>query len=68
MATNSNGNGKILGAVALVVGLVVGSMGTWISAGERFVGRTQYERDVERLERKVDQLLQFHMEDRRSGR
>ena len=64
---NSSGNGRILTVVALVVGLVIGSMGTWISAGERFVGRQRYERDQGRLEKKVDQLLQFHLEDKRNG-
>lgn len=64
-----NGNGKtltvVLSAVALIVGLVVGSMGTWISAGQRFVDRQQYERDLSRMEGKLDRLLQFHMQDRR---
>lgn len=72
MAALKNSNGRmvmaVLTAIGILVGLVVGSMSTWISAGERFVDRQQYERDMERLEEKIDQLLQFHLEGRRNGR
>jgi len=65
-----NGNGTrvimaALTAIGIVVGLVIGSMGTWIRAGERFVDRAQYERESQRIERKLDQLLKFHMDERR---
>ena len=67
-----NGNGKILAAfiaaVTLVVGLALGSMRSQLSAQEKFVDRQQYARDVARLENKIDQLLQFHLEDKRDGR
>jgi len=64
-----NGNWRLalagISIILVVVGFVLGSMSSQIRAGERFVPKDQYEKDMARFERKVDQLLQFHMEDRR---
>ncbi len=61
-----NGNWK--GVLLVVVGLLLGSAATWIAASDRFVSTRQYERDRDEINRKLDLLLDFHLEDKRAGR
>ena len=67
-----NGNWRLVLAAAsvalVIVGFVLGSMTTQLRASDRFVPKDQYERDITELKGDVKQLLQFHMEDRNSGR
>ena len=67
-----NGNGRtltvVVAIITLLVGLALGSMRSQVSASEKFVNRQQYERDRDEINRKLDQLLQFHLEGGRADR
>ena len=58
-------NGKLLativGVLMFLTGLAFGTLRAQSSARDMFVEKEQYQKDVDRLERKIDRLLVFHM-------